>query len=112
MTIKYFYNTIALACGQKIKKEVDSLTEEKDINTVVLQDDEGKEHEFEVMDVYEIEGKEYAVLVPVEESEEDSAFIFRIEQEDGEDVLVDIEDDEEWSKVVSYIEEQEDLDEE
>lgn len=88
------------------------MTEEKEMNTVVLQDENGKEHEFEVMDVYEIEGKEYAVLVPVEETEDDSAFIFRVEQENGEDVLVDIEDDDEWNKVVSHIEDMEEFEEE
>lgn len=88
------------------------MTEEKEINTVLLQDDEGIEHEFEVMDVYEIDGKEYAVLVPVDEDEEESAFIFRVEQENGEDVLVDIEDDDEWNKVVSFIDEMEELEEE
>lgn len=88
------------------------MTEERDINTVVLQDDEGKEHEFEVVDVYEIDGKEYAVLIPVNDEEAENAFIFRVEEENGEDVLVDIEDEDEWNKVVQFLEEQEDLDEE
>lgn len=115
MTIETFYNTItSLAYGRKKEKEVIFLTEEREVSTVVLQDEEGHEHEFEVADMYEIDGKEYAVLIPVDEEVdgEGNAFIFRVEEENGEDVLVDIEDDEEWNKVVEFLDAQPDLDEE
>lgn len=72
---------------------------------VTLVDDEGNEHQFEVITVIEVAEKEYAVLFPLDgEDEEGSeeAVILRIEKdENDEDVLVDIEDDEEWERVVA-----------
>lgn len=96
----------------------------EDMDTVVLTDEEGKEREFAIVDVLEVEGKDYAVLLPMDEDTEDEeeegdAVILRIDtDENGEDVLVDIEDDEEWEKVAeaweSLVEEEdfEDFDEE
>lgn len=77
--------------------------EEEDV--VVLTDEEGREHEFAVVDMLELDGKEYAVLLPFldeeeEEDEEAEAVILRVEKDaDGEEVLVDIEDDAEWERV-------------
>ncbi|MGM9572490.1 MAG: DUF1292 domain-containing protein [bacterium] len=74
-------------------------------NIVILEDEDGQEHEYEVEEIYEIDGKEYAVLLSTEE-DSDNAFVFRVEQdEQGDDILVDITDDTEWDKVVSAIEE-------
>ncbi len=74
---------------------------------VVLTDEEGEEHEFEVLDIIEVDGSEYAILFPVEEGENedeeeevDEAIILKIgTDENGEEVLTEIEDDEEWEKV-------------
>ena len=74
-------------------------------NIVILEDENGQEHEYEVEEIYEIDGKEYAVLLSAEE-DSDNAFVFRVEQdEQGDGILVDITDDAEWDKVVSAIEE-------
>jgi len=75
-----------------------------DDDHVVLTDEDGKEHSFEVVDVIEVEGSEYAILTPDEESEDEDepgeAMIFRIEHGEGdEEMLVEIEDDEEWERV-------------
>jgi len=83
------------------------MTEEKDTldsgDEVVLVDEDGVEHTFVMLDVIEVDGAEYAILQPVEESqdeEEQEAIILKIEtDEKGEEVLVDIENDEEWEKV-------------
>lgn len=70
---------------------------------VVLMDEDGTEHEFEVLDIIEVDGAEYAILFPVEEGEEDDAdeaIILKIGTDDnGEEILYEIEDDEEWEKV-------------
>ncbi|MEL7566397.1 MAG: DUF1292 domain-containing protein [Dehalobacterium sp.] len=71
---------------------------------VVLMDEDGAEHEFEVLDIIEVDGAEYAVLFPVEEGENDEeadeAIILKIgTDENGEEILHEIEDDEEWEKV-------------
>ncbi len=76
------------------------MTQEDEILT--LTDEEGNEHDFSVIDMIEMEGSEYAILVPIEDQEgdEDEAIILKIvTDDDGNEVLVDIEDDEEWEKV-------------
>ncbi|MGI6685005.1 MAG: DUF1292 domain-containing protein [Bacillota bacterium] len=69
---------------------------------VVLMDENGEEHEFEVLDIIEVDGAEYAILFPEEEGEDegDEAIILKIGiDENGEEILHEIEDDEEWEKV-------------
>ena len=68
-------------------------------DVIVLTDEEGKEHEFTIVDVIEVGEREYAVLLPPEE-EGDEAVILRIDKDgDGEDIFVDIEDDDEYDRV-------------
>lgn len=71
-------------------------------SVVLLVDEEGKEHEFQLVDMLEVEGSQYAVLSPLEEGEEsEEAIILKVALDsNGEEVLYDIEDDEEWEKVV------------
>ena len=80
----------------------EKLMEEEMDNVLILVDEEDQEHPFEVIDMVEVDGSQYAVLVPLEEgSDEDEAIILKIVlDENGEEVLYDIEDDEEWEKVV------------
>lgn len=76
------------------------MTQEDEVLT--LTDEEGNEHEFSVIDIIEMDGSEYAILLPKEGGEEDQeeAIILRIDSDDdGNEVLVDIENDEEWEKV-------------
>ncbi len=64
---------------------------------VVLTDEEGKEHEFNLLDVITVDGEEYAILQPVDE---DDAIILKFGVDaEGNEVLLEIEDDEEWEKV-------------
>ena len=47
-------------------KETDNMNEEFELDTVVLKDEEGVEHEFEIVDIYEHDnGLTYAALMPV-----------------------------------------------
>lgn len=81
---------------------------EQEENWITLVDEEGQEHRFNLLNVVEIEGMKYAVMVPdVHEAEEDEeAVIFRVETDnEGEEILVDIEDDDEFSKVCDYLSE-------
>lgn len=71
---------------------------------ITLIDEEGMEHDFNVVDILEVEGNRYAILTPVEDEEE--AIILRFERdEEGNEILVDIDDDEEWEKVADAWEE-------
>ena len=82
--------------------EKNNMMEEELDDVLILVDEEDQEHPFQMIDMVEVDGSQYAVLVPLEEgSDEDEAIILKIVlDENGEDVLYDIEDDEEWEKVV------------
>ncbi|MCD5413863.1 MAG: DUF1292 domain-containing protein [Clostridiales bacterium] len=74
---------------------------EQNKNTVVLIDEDGIEIEFEIQMTLEVADNSYAILLPMETTNEEEAYIFRITvDEDGEDVLEAIEDDEEYDNVV------------
>ncbi|HKM40038.1 MAG TPA: DUF1292 domain-containing protein [bacterium] len=85
------------------------MNEEHD-DIIVLTDEEGIEHEFQVVDYFCVREKEYAILVALNDFEEDDengeALIFRVEgEEDGDQILVEIEDDDEWEQVAAEWEE-------
>lgn len=71
---------------------------------VTLVDEEGKAHDFSVVDIIEVEGKEYALLLPAgagESEEEEEVLVLRLE----EDRFEMIEDEAEFAKVVKVLEE-------
>lgn len=74
---------------------------------ITLLDEDGQEVEFELVMTIEANDNNYAILAPLEVSEEDEdeAYIFRVEEdEDGEMVLEAIEDEEEYAMVVAVYE--------
>lgn len=78
---------------------------EEEFPILVLVDDEGVEHEFELLAELEIDEETYRVLVPLftdedEENDEVEVVILKVvHDEAGNEFLSDIEDDEEWEKV-------------
>lgn len=73
---------------------------------IVLVDEDGVEHTFILVDVVMVDDKRYALLEPVDsDDEEEGAYLFRLENEDGEDRLVVVEDDEEFERVVAVLDE-------
>ncbi|NMC56987.1 MAG: DUF1292 domain-containing protein, partial [Eubacteriaceae bacterium] len=64
---------------------------------IVLLNEEGKEEEFIVLDVLEIEEVEYVIANPVADME--YSVVFRIDNENGEEVLTLVDDDEELETV-------------
>lgn len=62
-------------------------------NIVTLIDEEGVEMRFEVLDVIEYEGTEYAVLIPDDE-EADSVIILRVDVDENGNESLDTEHDE------------------
>jgi uncharacterized protein YrzB (UPF0473 family) len=67
---------------------------------IVLEDENGQEHQFVLGEVLTVEGKDYAVLLPIEDEMEEGV-IFRIDGEEGDQMmLAEIDNDEEWQKVV------------
>ena len=86
--------------------------EEKQIIETI--DEEGNVINFELFDIVEVDGQEYALLLPEdveEDSEEDEIVLMRLTK-DGEEYLFEtIEDDEEFNKVEEYIKTLEDEEE-
>ena len=85
---------------------------------MVLVDEEGVEHEFELLAELEIEDALYRVLLPLEEEEiededyEAEVIILKVVyDEEGNEFLSDIDDDEEWEKVADAWQEMADSEE-
>ena len=74
-------------------------------NKIVLNDEDGNEVEFEFLDVVEVDGNEYVVLLPVEEADKGEVVIFRIEGEGDDESYVSLEDEEEAEKVFQVFKE-------
>jgi uncharacterized protein YrzB (UPF0473 family) len=72
-----------------------------DTEVITLQDEDGLEHRFNIVDIVEVARRRYAVLLP-EDEEDAAAVIFRLESDDR---LVPIEDDDELSRVMAALEE-------
>ncbi|BAF59247.1 MAG: DUF1292 domain-containing protein [Pelotomaculum sp.] len=79
------------------------MTETEEVITLV--DEEGVEHDFTVIDIIEVDGSEYAILLPMEDECEEAIILKLTHDENGNELLVDIEDDEEWEKVADAWEE-------
>ena len=82
---------------------------EKEMNApeiYLLQDEEGKEHEFELIGTCEKNGSKYYAMVPVAATEATGEFceyvILKAVIEDGEENLVTIDDDDEFDDIADY----------
>jgi hypothetical protein len=58
-----------------------------------------------VVDIINVAGTEYAILLPIEEENDEAIILKFTVDEEGNELLVDIEDDEEWEKVADAWEE-------
>ena len=85
-------------------ENVDGVNEELD-NIIVLNDEEGNEVNFEFLDLVELDGEEYVVLLPMsDEGEEDEGEVVILKVEDTdtdseEESYVSVEDEEILNKV-------------
>jgi len=79
---------------------------EEEMNLVELSDEEGGITKCEVYDIVEFEGKTYAMLLPVEDDNEEDPELIVLEYiEEGEECRFEsIEDEEEFNRVCDYIE--------
>lgn len=71
-------------------------------DVLTLVDEDGVEHEFEVLDTLELENDRlYVALAPTRESEDDDGelVILKVIEEDDEEILEVIEDDDEFNEV-------------
>lgn len=79
------------------------VTEQEEIITLI--DEEGEEHDFTVVDIINVAGAEYAILLPIEEESDEAIILKFTVDEEGNELLIDIEDDEEWERVADAWEE-------
>ena len=77
---------------------------EKDREFLTLTDEEGNQHEFEIVDKIVMNETEYLAIVPAVECEEDGLYIYRVFVEDGEEYIEPIEDDKEFEEVSEIFE--------
>ncbi|HEX4841587.1 MAG TPA: DUF1292 domain-containing protein [bacterium] len=70
---------------------------------ITLLDENGTTHEFNLVDIVEVDGQRYAILQP---ENEEPAEVFRVEG----DTLVAVEDEAEFRRVAAAIEETEEYD--
>lgn len=83
------------------------MTEELD-NIIVLNDEEGNEVQFEFLDLVELDGEEYVVLLPLEEDEEEGeVVILKVEDTESEveESYVSVDDEEILQKVFDIFKE-------
>lgn len=88
--------------------ENNNVPEEELDNIIVLNDENGEEVQFEFLDLVELDGEEYVVLLPVEEAEDaGEVVILKIEDTDSEDEesYVSVEDEETLNKVFEMFKE-------
>lgn len=91
------------------ENENNNIPEEELDNIIVLNDENGEEVPFEFLDLIELEGEEYVVLLPVEEDEEDAGevVILKVEDTDSEEEesYVSVEDEDTLNKVFEIFKE-------
>jgi uncharacterized protein YrzB (UPF0473 family) len=81
---------------------------ERENNVIKTVDENGKEHNFELVDVVVVDEQEYGLLLYLDEDkeeneEEEEVVIMRLYKENDEYTFETIEDDEEFNKVVDAL---------
>lgn len=81
---------------------------EKTVNVIETIDENGNSIKFELFNMINFEGKDYALLLPVDKEQSEELVLMEIIK-DGEDYsFASIEDDDEFERVSDYIESLED----
>lgn len=89
--------------------EENNVPEEGLDNIIVLNDENGEEVQFEFLDLIELDGEEYVVLLPVEEDEDEAGEVVILKVEDTEseeeESYVSVDDEEVLNKVFEIFKE-------
>ena len=79
------------------------MDEEELDNIIVLNDEDGNEVNFEFLDLVELDGEEYVILLPTDEGEEDAGEVVILQVEDTdseeEESYISVENEEILNKV-------------
>ena len=88
------------------------MTDEIQDRLIETLDEDGNLVKFELVDVVEVDDTEYALLLPVDDEDEEEVVLMRITK-DGEEYLFEtIDNDEEFEKVAAYVESMDDEEDE
>ena len=86
-----------------------NIPEEEVDNIIVLNDENGEEVKFEFLDLVELDGEEYVVLLPADEDEEEEGEVVILKVEDTDDEeeesYVSVDDEETLNKVFEMFKE-------
>ncbi|MBK5239924.1 DUF1292 domain-containing protein [Clostridium sp.] len=72
---------------------------DNNVETIMLNDEEGNEIEFDVITKLDIEDKEYVIVAPTGEEDIDAVALRVDKDAEGNDILVTVEDDEEFEMI-------------
>ena len=87
------------------------MADEYGADLVTVMDDEGNEHQFELLDAIETDGGRYVALLPVYDDPSElvdgdwELIILEVNEEDGEEILVPIEDEDTFDEIAGLFEE-------
>ena len=87
------------------------MSEDYVADLVTVQDEDGKEHQFEIIDAIETDDGRYVALLPVYDDPEETLnddgelIILQVVEEDGGEVLVPIEEEETFDEIADIFEE-------
>lgn len=87
------------------------MDEENLSNEVVLNDENGNEVRFEFLDIIELDSEQYAILLPIEEDDENEGEVVILKIEDNgedsdEETYVSVDDEETLNKVFQLFKEE------
>lgn len=86
-----------------------NIPEEELDNIIILNDENGEEVKFEFLDLVELDGEEYVVLLPADEDEEEEGEVVILKVEDTEseeeESYVSVDDEETLNKVFEMFKE-------
>jgi uncharacterized protein YrzB (UPF0473 family) len=77
---------------------------------IKTQDENGQIYNFELIDIMELDGQEYGLLVYLDEEngaekdEEEEVVVMRLNKEDDSYTFETIDDDKEFEKIIAYLE--------
>lgn len=72
---------------------------DNNVETILLNDEEGNEIEFDVITKLDIEDKEYVIVAPTGEEDIDAVALRVDKDAEGNDILVTVEDDAEFEMI-------------
>lgn len=97
-----------------------SENEEMETRIIKTQDENGQIHNFELIDIINVDNQDYGLLVHLDEEgnhecededDEEEVVIMRLIRQDEAFTFETIEDDDEFDRIVSYLETEEDEEE-